>query len=211
MFWFKTDFESLREINKLKNKHWMSWVNVRYMCEEKTWTFYTYHWEWSLERLWNNISATCMSWLHIIYYSNQYTYPTVSSIVHISLHLPGVGHQIVHPPVLQSRWIRGREYSLYSAKSTNKFIKLDLDKTSCHNHYNSKGNNFKFCSNLFIGCLWNTQMPRISVQVPDVKLTLIFYMYNKFTLINGHIYFFSNLSIKFQRARNNTTAFYCPF
>ena len=49
-------------------------------------------------------------------------------------------------------------------------------------------------------------MLRISVQVPDVKLTIIFYMYNKFTLRNGHI-FFLNLFIKFQRAGNNTSAF----
>jgi len=43
------------------------------------------------------------------------THPAVSGLVHVPLHLPGVGHQVLHPPVLQRCWVWSGEYGLYSA------------------------------------------------------------------------------------------------
>lgn len=52
---------------------------------------------------------------------SQETYPAVGRLVHVALHLSGVGHQILHSSVLQSCWVRGREYGLYSATGKQKF------------------------------------------------------------------------------------------
>lgn len=48
----------------------------------------------------------------------QITYPAVSWLVHVPFHLSGIRDQVLHPSVLQSCWIRGWEYGLYSATET---------------------------------------------------------------------------------------------
>lgn len=39
--------------------------------------------------------------------------PTVGRLIHVSLYFSSVGHQILHPPVLQGRWIRSGEDGLH--------------------------------------------------------------------------------------------------
>lgn len=49
------------------------------------------------------------------------TYPAVGRLIHIALYFPGVGHQVLHPPVFQRRWVGGGEYGLYSVREGKSF------------------------------------------------------------------------------------------
>lgn len=46
------------------------------------------------------------------------TYTTVSWLIHVPFHLPGIRYKVLHSSVLQSCWIWGREYGLYPVTET---------------------------------------------------------------------------------------------
>lgn len=78
-------------------------------------------------------------------------YPAVSRLVHVALHLPGVGNQILHPSVLQSCRVRGGEYGLYSATEQQQFqqsifllVHFQIKKKNITNNLRQQGRRFQY-------------------------------------------------------------------
>lgn len=52
------------------------------------------------------------------------SYPAVSGLVHVTLNLAGIRHQVLHSPVLQCCGVWGGEYGLYTEERQQKNKKL---------------------------------------------------------------------------------------